>query len=102
MKETLLSFGEATAAMEEGKIVARQGWNGNGMWLFMQIANVVPKDFIPNFKSLPDAVKQKLITLDTDVVFNKSITIMTAQKSLQPGWHPSQPDIFATDWYIVE
>jgi hypothetical protein len=97
-----LTFGDALVALKEGKKVCRSGWNGKGMWIFMQIGNTVSKDFIPNFKSLPDNVKAKLTERGEDVVFNSSITMMTAQGQLQPGWHPSQPDMFATDWQIVE
>jgi len=97
-----LNYGQALDALQNGCILARDGWNGKGMWIFMQIGNIVSKDFIPNFKSLPDSVKAKLSGIDKDVVFNASVTMMTAQGTMQPGWHPSQPDMFATDWYILK
>lgn len=97
-----LNYGQALEALQSGKIVTRPGWNGKGMWIFMQIGNTVPKSFIPNFKSLPDNVKAKLADRDQDVIFNPSITMMTAQGSFQPGWLASQSDMFATDWEVVE
>lgn len=97
-----MNFGEAIAALNEGKLVSRDGWNGKGMYVFKQLGNTVTKDFIPNFKSLPDAVKTKLAELDADVVFQPSITMFTAAKELQPGWLASQADILAEDWGIVE
>lgn len=102
MNQQNLNFGDAITALKNGKIVARSGWNGKGMWLFMQIGNTVSKDFIPNFKSLPDNVKTKLADRGTDVVFNPSITMLTATGELQPGWLASQTDMLAEDWQIVE
>lgn len=97
-----LNFGAAVDALKTGKMIARTGWNGKGMYVFMQIGNTVSKDFIPNFKSLPDSVKTKLAERGTDIVFNSSMTIMTATGELQPGWHPSQLDTLSEDWIIVE
>jgi len=31
-----LTFGDALAALKQGKRVARDGWNGKGMWLALQ------------------------------------------------------------------
>lgn len=101
MNEKLLSFGDAISAMESGKIVCRDGWNGKGMWLFMQLGNTVPSIQIPFFKSFPDSVKQKLYRIGEDVVFAPNIVMKTAQGTIQAGWHPSMPDMFAKDWRIV-
>jgi len=100
--ENNLNFGQAIEALKQGKKVAREGWNGKKMYLFMQIGNTVSKDFIPNFKSLPESVKEHLVTLDKDVVFNVSITMFTAAQEMQPGWLASQSDILSEDWVILE
>ena len=34
--EQLLDFGAALDALKQGKRVARDGWNGKGMWLELQ------------------------------------------------------------------
>lgn len=99
---TGMNFGLALESLKKGKLVTRSGWNGKGMWLFRQIGNTVSKDFIPKFASLPDAAKAKLSERDTDVVFNSSITMLTATGELQPGWLASQTDMLADDWMIVE
>lgn len=100
--EGTLGYDVAIRALKNGRIVAREGWNGKGMWLFMQIGNTVPASFIPNFKSLPENVKQKLADRGTDVVFNSSITMMTATGELQPGWLASQSDMLAEDWEVLQ
>lgn len=50
-------FGMALLALNEGKMVRRAGWNGKGQFVYRTVGNVVSKDFIPKFASLPDSVK---------------------------------------------
>lgn len=96
-----LNFGQAIQALEKGYKVAREGWNGKSMYLFMQVGNTVTKDFIPHFKSLPESVKEELLSLDKDIVFNPSITMFTAAQEMQPCWLASQTDILAKDWTVL-
>ncbi|MGH2666020.1 DUF2829 domain-containing protein [Flavobacterium sp.] len=96
-----LNFGQAIEALKKGHKVAREGWNGKAMYLFMQVGNTVAKNFIPNFKSLPDSVKDHLTTLKKDVVFNSSITMFTAAQEMQPGWLASQTDMLSNDWVVL-
>ena len=80
-----LSFSNALNVLKRGYRIARTGWNGKGMWLvFMQGGTGLAK-----FNDGPD--------LDLE----SCIGIMTAQGKLQPGWHPSQLDMLAEDWYIL-
>lgn len=80
-----MNFGEAIAAMNDGKMVG----------------NTVSKEFIPKFASLPQSVKDFLLTKDADVVFHSSITMYTAAGEMQPGWLASQSDMLADDWGII-
>lgn len=53
------NFGQAIEALKEGKRVARQGWNGKGMFIFMQVPATIPADVIPKMQSLPQSVKDE-------------------------------------------
>lgn len=53
-----LNFGEAIHALNEGKMVARQGWDN--LFVFKQVPSMVDKDIVPKMTSLPDAVKKNL------------------------------------------
>jgi len=97
-----MNFGNAIAAMNNGHMVRREGWNGKGMFIYKTIGNTVSKDFIPKFASLPASVKAFLQARDEDVVFQSSITMYTAQAVMQPGWLASQADILSEDWEIFE
>lgn len=97
-----MNFGNAIAAMNNGHMVRRFGWNGKGMFVYKTVGNTVSKDFIPKFASLPQTVKNFLAAKGGDVVFHASITMYTAQGEMQPGWLASQTDVLAEDWEIVE
>ena len=42
-----LTFGDALAALKQGKKVARDGWNGKGMWLALQTPDQHSKMTLP-------------------------------------------------------
>ncbi len=96
-----MNFGGAIMAMNMGHMVSRNGWNGKNMFVYKTVGNIVSKDFIPKFASLPQQVKDFLLAKGEDVIFNPSITMYTAAGEMQPGWIPSQADIMSEDWGIV-
>ena len=87
---TGMSFGLALEAMKKGKRVARAGWNGKGMYVFL--ADEV------NFSTMADMSE----FVDEEVCVSDTLVLRTAQKTLQPGWLASQSDMLADDWYIVK
>lgn len=99
---TNLTFGQALNALMCDKMVRRTGWNGPNQFVYKTIGNTVTKDFIPKFASLPLSVKAFLEKRGVDIVFNPSLTLHNAQGQMQPGWVPSQGDLLASDWEIVE
>lgn len=97
-----LPFSQALELLKEGWCVQREGWNGKNQFVYKTVGNTVSKDFIPKFASLPDSVKTFLSEKGEDVVFQPSLTLYNAQGNMQPGWVPSQGDLFANDWQTVE
>ena len=81
-----MDFGEAIKALKEGKKVARSGWNGKGMFLFLakgeNLTACICTDDMPSC---------------TD-----SICMKTAQNTIVVGWLASQTDMLADDWIIIE
>ena len=96
---TNLNFGDAIAALKAGKRVARQGWNGKGMFLFLLPAG----DNIPT-KVIHDpalrAVIESEVGGDTFDALG-SIRMFTADKKILTGWLASQTDMLAEDWVIL-
>ena len=85
-----MNFGLAIEAMKKGERVARKGWNGKDMYVFLAYeADFVTDADISAFDQLEVEVSDMLI-------------MKTAQNTFQPGWLASQADMLADDWYIVE
>lgn len=81
-----LSFGLAIEALKLGNKVARAGWNGKGMYLFIIQQNAW------GFECDLDGVNG-LVTLPC-------ICMKTADDKLVP-WLASQTDVLAEDWQII-
>lgn len=76
-------IGWAVDMMRRSKRVARAGWNGKGMWLFL----------VPGGFGLPDHAGK-----DREVL--AYVMMKTADDKLVP-WLCSQADLLATDWQEV-
>ena len=92
----MMNFSEAMEALKEGKKVARKGWNGKGMFIFL-----TPESHVP-YSKLKDHVQRHLITHpESRVKINAHIDMKAADDSLVIGWLASQTDMLAEDWEIV-
>jgi hypothetical protein len=88
---TGMPFGLAIEAAKKGKRIARAGWNGKGMYVFMANEDIT-------FTTSADMSE----FLEESVEVHGMLVLRTAQKTLQPGWLASQADMLADDWMIVE
>ena len=89
-------FGWALVQLKAGHKVARQGWNGKGMFLvYVPMTDLVNSKF--DFK--PDTVysNANIGTCNIDA----HIDMYTAGKTFQPGWLASQADMLAEDWELI-
>lgn len=91
-------FGEAIRLLKQGKKVAREGWNGKGMFLFLLPAGTIPKTAIhdPMLRSVLD--KNGRDSFDA----LGSIRMKTADDKILTGWLASQTDMIAEDWVEIE
>jgi len=92
-------FGWALKRLKAGHKVAREGWNGKGMFLI----------FVPGtLKTELRAGTPYYAALNGPNVgysvaaINPHIDMYTAQGAFQPGWLASQTDMLASDWCVVE
>lgn len=89
-----LSFGMAVEAMKKGLRVARNGWNGKGMFIFHVPANKYPASGNTNGT-------MKGVFEDDLVPYGAYLAMKTADNNVVP-WLASQTDMLADDWEIVE
>lgn len=87
-----MTFGDALVLIKAGKKVARQGWNGKGMFVFL----VPGSRFKVNRKPLLGIYPE-----GREIDYHAHIDMKTADDKIVP-WLASQTDVLAEDWTIVE
>jgi hypothetical protein len=91
------NFGKAIEALKQGKRIAREGWNGKGMFLFLLPTATVPTKAIHD--PMLREVIEKEIGGDTFEALG-SIRMFTSDKKILTGWLASQTDMLSEDWVI--
>ena len=87
----VMDFGSALLALKDGKRVARAGWNGKGMFLFL----VPGSTFNVNRPPLLGIYAE-----GTQINYCPHIDMKTADNKIVP-WLASQTDVLAEDWEVV-
>lgn len=88
-----MNFENALVALKLGDKVAREGWNGKGMFIYY-----VPAASYPATRNLLGTMKG---VFPNDMVpYGAYLAMKTAQNNVVP-WLASQTDILADDWEIV-
>ena len=87
-----MNFSDALNEIKAGKRLARDGWNGKGMFVFL-----VPGS---NFKTNREPLLS-ILGEGTEATYRPHIDIFTAGGTVSV-WQPSMGDVMAEDWRIVE
>ncbi len=87
-----MNFSEALASIKAGHKVARSGWNGKDMFIFL----VQGSTFIVNRPPLLGIYPE-----GTEVNYHAHIDMKTADGMVVP-WLCSQTDMLADDWGAVD
>lgn len=86
-----MDFQEALTRLKQGRRVARRGWNGKGMFLFL----VNGSNFAVNREPL-----MSILGEGANVTYRPHIDMMDAEGMVCP-WLASQTDLMAEDWEEV-
>lgn len=97
-----LTFGHALELMKNGQAVQRAGWNGKGMFIYI---NRGSKDF-PDDEAVPARIEGIRSELFDHGDYGTStrlpnINMLAATGSTVTGWLASQTDLLADDWQVV-
>lgn len=76
-----MNFGQVLELVKKRSKIARKGWNGKGMYVTL----------IPAGNAMYQGYNMQ-----------DCLGLKTANGVMQPGWTPSQNDLFAEDWEVVE
>ena len=98
-----MDFGQALEALKDGKAVARSGWNGKGMFLYLVPGSTV------EFGQLrgPAKTAAEMATViengeqGSSRYINGHIDMKAADGTLVIGWLASQTDMLAEDWGVI-
>lgn len=86
-----LTFGLATEALKLGKKVARSGWNGKGMFVFLVSGSTFKVSRAPLLGIFPEG---------HEINYKPHIDIKNVDGSIST-WVPSIGDVMAEDWSIL-
>jgi hypothetical protein len=119
------NFGQAVEALKEGKMASRDGWNGKGLFVFMQVPSTIQEEIVPKMQSLPQAVKDEfqrqfdhhrakvqanIPSMKVDAIpvncLHYSNQLALVQGKVDgihiTSWSPSTSDSLANDWNILD
>lgn len=85
-----MNFGQAVEALKLGSKVAREGWNGKGMFVYMVPANAYPA----STEAAKSHFKGELVP------YNAYLAIKNVNETVST-WVPSINDVLAEDWQII-
>lgn len=86
-----LNFGQALELIKEGKKVARSGWNGKQMFVFLVPGSKFKVNRAPLLGIYPEG---------TEINYHAHVDMKTADGQIVP-WLCSQSDLLANDWSEV-
>ena len=99
-----MKFGDAMACMKAGKRMARQGWNGKGMYVYFVEGRKVPIEqwairdpaSAPTEQEIEQGYVELLPHIDMYTVNSQG------RRARLSGWLASQTDMISEDWVIIE
>lgn len=86
-----MDFGQALSNLKAGKRVAREGWNGKDMFIYLVPGSKFVVNRAPLLGIFPEG---------TEVNYGEHIDIRKADGTFGT-WSPSNSDTLAEDWQVV-
>lgn len=94
MEQKTMNFGAAIEALKQGKRVARTGWNGKGMFVYLTKGVDVTQ--------ARDNALDEIIRVNGFCKINSHIDMKAADDSIVCGWLASQTDMLSEDWIEIQ
>ena len=85
-----MDFGEAVNNVKNGHKIAREGWNGKGMFVI----------YVPE-ENIDLTEQQEKMFGASNIILNEHFLIKNVNNTLST-WVPSINDCLAEDWYVIE
>ena len=85
-----MNFGEAVNNVKNGHKIAREGWNGKGMFVI----------YVPE-ENIDLTEQQEKMFGASNIILNEHFLIKNVNNTLST-WVPSINDCLTEDWYVIE
>ena len=85
-----MNFGEAVNNVKNGHKIAREGWNGKGMFVI----------YVPE-ENIDLTEQQEKMFGASNIILNEHFLIKNVNNTLST-WVPSINDCLAEDWYVAD
>lgn len=92
LSKSALSFEQALQMIKKGKKLARDGWNGKDMFIFLVPGSEFKVNRPPLLGIYPEG---------TDIKYRSHIDMRTVDGQIVP-WVASHSDLLADDWNVIE
>lgn len=103
MKSEILPFSQALDLCKGGERIARAGWNGRGMYVYLKPGSMKPgaDGSVPSYIG---GVRSSLFEpTETDgAIRMPCLVLKAADGSIVEGWLASQTDLLACDWGVAD
>jgi hypothetical protein len=96
-----MTLPEIQPRLYEGCIALRDSWGGDGSYIFIRSAVTVAPNIIENIMTMPTIVKEHLIKKGQPIKFGSHICLYDGKSEVLVGWIPSQQDMLANDWNVI-
>jgi hypothetical protein len=91
-----MTFSKALDHLKKGGKVAREGWNGKGMFIFLQ-------EGYPYGCPANENTRKAIGLNPGDVIrVRPYIAMLDAQGQIVSGWLASQTDLLSDDWEVIK
>ena len=81
--------------------MAREGWNGKGLFIFRQVPSDIDADIIPKMQSLPQSVKDEFVRRGGGIRYRNQLAMVYPDNTIY-GWVASPSDVLEEDWVVLD
>lgn len=96
-----MNFGCVITGLKNSLKFARKGWSGKGMFIYLTTGTIIP---VVNLKkeTANNLLGEQHLECDMTIEIKSHIDMKAADGNVTVGWAPSQVDMLAEDWEVVE
>lgn len=95
-----MKFEEILSSLQEGEVVRRKTFK-DSLVIFMQIPAEVSFEKVPNMVSVPEKMKQLIISWGNDIIYHDQFVIYDFSDSTCTYYTFRGEDLNADDWEVV-